>query len=275
MHATNKRHAVDEAELQNLYCDEGWSMERLAAHYGLGQSTIKRRLAEVGIAARARGPRVDRTRRMGWTPAVAYAVGIIATDGNLGRDGRHLTVTSKDVQLLETVRDCLHLTVAITQVAVGKRIFHLQWSDRVMWEWLATIGLMPAKSLRLGALAVPDDCFADFMRGCIDGDGTILAYTDRYLTPKNEKYVYQRLFVSIVSASQAFLAWMQVRAEAIIGVQGALFCSRPQTEHAAIWQLKYAKRESIRLLNALYNRPDAPCLERKHRIALPYLEAQA
>jgi len=30
--------------------------------------------------------------------------------------------------------------------------------------------ITPAKSLTLGRLAVPDDHFADFVRGCVDGD---------------------------------------------------------------------------------------------------------
>jgi hypothetical protein len=273
MHATNKRHATEAAEIQRLYQAEGWAMARLAAHYGCGGSTIRRRLRKLGSTARRRGPHVDRTRVIDWSPEVAYAVGIIATDGNLAQDGRHLSVTSKDIQLLDTVRACLKLNVSITPASVAKSIFHLQWSDRVRWEWLAAIGLMPAKSLRLRALAVPDVYFADCMRGCIDGDGTILSYTDRYLTAKSEKDVYQRLFVSIVSASAAFLGWMQARAATVIGVRGALYCSRPASEHAALWQLKYAKRESMRLLHALYYQPNVPCLRRKQLIALPFLPA--
>jgi len=35
-----------------------------------------------------------------WTPDLAYAVGRIATDRNLSRDGRHLAIPSKDYDLL-------------------------------------------------------------------------------------------------------------------------------------------------------------------------------
>jgi len=37
-------------------------------------------------------------------------VGLIATDGNLGRQKPVITIVSKDVDMLETVRRCLGLT---------------------------------------------------------------------------------------------------------------------------------------------------------------------
>ena len=35
--------------------------------------------------------------------------------------------------------------------------------------------MTPEKSLTLGPLAIPDEYFPDFFRGCIDGDGSIFA----------------------------------------------------------------------------------------------------
>lgn len=50
-----------------------------------------------------------RTKEIKWSPEIAYAVGLIATDGCLSIDGRHLDFTSKDIQLLETFKKCLEL----------------------------------------------------------------------------------------------------------------------------------------------------------------------
>src|SRR5262249_30353533 len=44
----------------------------------------------------------------------------------------------------------------------------LSWRDRALYVWLSEIGLTPAKRMSLGPLAVPDQCFADFFRGCND-----------------------------------------------------------------------------------------------------------
>src|SRR2546423_10250786 len=37
-------------------------------------------------------------------------------------------------------------------------------------------GLTPAKSLTLRPLVIPDEYFAEFFRGCIDGDGSVVVY---------------------------------------------------------------------------------------------------
>ncbi len=42
-----------------------------------------------------------------WSGNLAYAVGLIATDGNLSKDGRHMVFVSKDLQLVETFQKCL------------------------------------------------------------------------------------------------------------------------------------------------------------------------
>ncbi len=46
-------------------------------------------------------------------------------------------------------------------------------TDRAYWSELAEIGLTPAKSKTIGALAVPKAMFIPFLRGVIDGDGSI------------------------------------------------------------------------------------------------------
>ena len=103
----------------------------------------------------------------------------------------------------------------------GTLYWRLQWGDRPFYGWLQQIGLTPAKSLTLGALSIPDQYFADFFRGCIDGDGSIHAYTDRSHTSKNPKYVYERLYVSLVSASPMFLDWIRGSVRRLIGINGS------------------------------------------------------
>ena len=129
----------------------------------------------------------------------------MATDGNLSVNGRNLVIVCKDVDLLETVRDRLGIGPPIKphRGGFGESCHRLQWSDRVLYEWLLSIGLMPAESLRLQALAVPDEWFPDFLRGCIDGNGSITVYTDRYHVPKDERHVYERLWVDVLRARRS------------------------------------------------------------------------
>jgi hypothetical protein len=205
---------------------------------------------------------------------LAYAVGLIATDGNLSPDGRHVSIPSKDVELLECLRRCLGLTNRISEFRnhAGGLYYKLQWSDRTFYDWLQSIGLTPAKSLTLRALAVPHSCFADFFRGCIDGDGSIVTYTDRYHTAKNARYVYERLYVSIVSGSEPFVMWLQSVVREITGESGVVEVRAPsRPTHHPLWRLRYAKRESLGVLRWMYYAQDIPCLERKRTIAERFL----
>jgi hypothetical protein len=174
---------------------------------------------------------------------LAYAVGLMATDGNLGADRRHLSFVSRDRDLVETLRGCLRLTAQARAIRTpnGGTLYRVQWSNRILHDWFGVIGLMPAKSLRLGALGVPEEYFeeyfADFFRGCVDGDGSVLLYTDQQHAGEKADYVYERLYVSLVSASLAFVEWIQKTIQRLVGVAGALH-RRIKPGHRPIWTLR-------------------------------------
>jgi hypothetical protein len=267
-HPNNMRVAIAEDVLRELYVEQGLTLEKAAARCGVSPITVRRRLRDLGIPARRRGPYRNHAVgrfRTSWSRDLAYVVGLIATDGNLSNDGRHLSVSSQDIDLLETLRHCLRLDASITRCS-GSRCYRIQWGDRTFYDWLLSVGLMPAKSLTLGPLDVPDDYFADFVRGCIDGDGSIVTYLDRFNTPKNPKYVYDRLFVSVVSGSPRFLQWMQLSVLRLRGLSGHLTVRRSPKYHD-LWCLRYAKRESVALLKWIYYAHDVPALRRKREHA--------
>jgi hypothetical protein len=266
---------IDPAILRRLYLDESLTTAQIAARFGCGGSTILRSLRRSGIAARPKGPAPVASppvadARPPWTRELAYAIGIITTDGCLSQDGRHLTVSSKDFQLLDTVRACLGLRASITPYrgGNGRTYLHMQWSSRRFHVWLVELGLMPAKSKRLAALAIPDEYFVDFLRRCIDGDGSIVSYVDRYHVAKNPKYVYTRLNVSLVSASPPFLEWVQSTARRLLHVAGVI---TRNDGRGRVSVLKYGKYASIGVLEQLYYTQDLPCLERKRQRAIRWL----
>jgi hypothetical protein len=266
---------IDADLLKRLYIDERLTAETIARQISCAPITILRRLRRFNIPTRPRGPLHQAKTLNGhisWSANLAWAVGLIATDGNLSGDARHMTVTSIDRDLLETLRERLNLSVAITpnHGGSGRSGLRVQWGDRHFYEWLVGIGLTPAKSLTLGPLAVPDEHFVHFLRGCVDGDGSITTYVDRYNTFKKPTYVYTRLFVSIVSASPRFLDWLQATVSRLAGLSGSLTVRRSASRND-IWCLKYAKRESLTLLRWMYKEHDAPCLRRKRNIAAKFL----
>ena len=261
--------------LHRLYVTDQLTMAEIARRLACSTSTVRRRLNEAAVPVRPRGPNVARRRfgrDGGWSADIAWVVGLMASDGNLASTGHALSLTSNDVDLLVLVRSILGLDNAIGRVrgGWGTACHRLQWRDRAFHTWLVAIGLTPRKSLTSGPLAVPDQYFADFLRGCIDGDGTILVYTDRHHAARRSQYVYQRLYVSLVSASRPFLVWVQDTVARLQGVRGTIY-DKSGRRQRPVWALRYAKRASLRLLPWLYAGSEVACLARKRARAEPFM----
>lgn len=136
-----------------------------------------------------------------WSPRFAYAIGLITTDGNLSKDGRHMNMTSKDKEMIITFKKCLNIKNKIgrktREKSKIKKYFQVQFGDKNLYEFLLSLGLTPAKSKTLGDLRIPNYYFCDFLRGCIDGDGCIrIAYHPESKHPQ--------LQVRLISASPSF-----------------------------------------------------------------------
>ena len=183
-----------------------------------------------------------------------------------------MSVVSKDLDLVETFRRCLGLSVAISgcRSRTGRIAWRVQWSGRVLYDALLRIGLTPAKSLTLRALTIPDEYFSDFFRGCIDGDGSVLVYTDRYHARKDERDVSRRRYVSLASASWPFVEWIRESVLRLTGLRGVIH-ARKEKGRNAIWLLRHAKQESLSILSWMYHSPIVPCLRRKRLKAEPFM----
>ena len=185
---------------------------------------------------------------------MAYAIGLLTTDGNLSPDGRHFDFTSNDVGLIETFKSCLNLTNRTGRkksTYTGKLAYRVQFGNIFLYHKLVEIGLMPNKSKILGILNIPDKFFFDFLRGHLDRDGSIKRYFDPIY--KNSL----RLYVSFLSASEKHIQWIRCKIESFLGITGYLRKSN------RAYYLSYAKKDSIKLLKSMYYKENLPCLKRK------------
>jgi hypothetical protein len=199
-----------------------------------------------------------------WNPELAYAVGLITTDGNLSPDGRHMMLASNDVPLLKTFKKCLKLKNKIGVRKSGytkiKNCYRVQFGDVVLYKWLLNIGLMPNKTKTIGALKIPNQYFFDFLRGHLDGDGCICRYQDPvYLNS-------QRLYIKFYSASIRHIEWVQKKIKCLIKISGFIRCERRE------FSLTFAKKDSLTLSNYLYYINNIPCLKRKFKIVKDFLK---
>ena len=187
---------------------------------------------------------------------VWYFAGVVAADGCLHRDGRHLDVTSKDREwLVELARD-LGFTNRVTRKG-RSNAWHVQLSSRDLWNWLASIGLTPAKSLTLGPLKIPRVYLRDFVRGVIDGDGCIRSW----IHPSNGKTQWS---VRVTSGSEAFAQWLKSEISAQFSIHGRIH--RSERKPNPIFVVKYGKIAGQALLSNCYYK-DCLVLPRKRDLA--------
>jgi hypothetical protein len=129
----------------------------------------------------------------------------------------------------------------------------LQFSDVSLYDFLQSIGLTPAKSKTIGELKVPDEFYADFLRGYFDGDGTVYAYWDK-------RWVNSLMYYCCYAgASMPLLEWLRVTNSRLAGVgKGSI-----RTGSRA-FALGYAKSDSRLLFQYMYKIDGSPRLSRKY-----------
>lgn len=206
-----------------------------------------------------------------WTPELAYAVGLITTDGNLSKDGRHIDFTSKDIDQIQTFLRVLNLKTKIGLKSSGtsdKKYFRTQFGNTQFYKFLLSIGLTPAKSKTLGELKIPDKYFSDFLRGHLDGDGSILTYQDQYNKYRGRTYINTRIYTYFLSVSKPHLEWLSNKIFELTQIKGSIQKNIPKNKnYSTMWTIKIAKKESLKLLHWIYYKPDLPTLQRKYDIA--------
>ena len=191
-----------------------------------------------------------------------YLVGLIATDGCLSGDRRHIDVTLKEEDHLARIRNTIGLRCGVTKKlnGAGQTAYHMQIGSRILYDRLLMIGLTSKKSLTLGALQVPSHRFTDFLRGVIDGDGNIR----RWKHPTNGR---EQWSLRIFSASKPFMHWISETSSRLWNVEGKIHEELPENKKRHTkYILKYGKLAAKVILGKCYYKR-AFALERKRAIA--------
>lgn len=194
-----------------------------------------------------------------WSGNFAYAVGLLTSDGNLSKDGRHIVFVSKDKELVDHFMLALGLKKAIGIKRSGfnpnGQYFFVQFSDVKLYNQLLSIGLAPQKSKTVGRLSIPRKYFFDFLRGEFDGDGTFYAYWDKRW---RSSFMY---YLCFASASLDFINWIREALNHELGVKGHV-SRRPYNQ---VFQLKYPKSEANRIILKMYPNERVLKLDRKYK----------
>lgn len=190
-----------------------------------------------------------------WSPNFAYAIGLLTTDGSLSKDGRHIEISSKDEEQLKNFLKCLNIEskISLKHSGSGKLHKRVQVGDINFYRFLESIGLMQRKTKIIKSVKIPKRYFFDFLRGHFDGDGSFYSYWD----PRwRSSYMF---YTVLISASKNHIQWLRESIYKFLKIKGHI----TKSINDSVYQLRYAKVESLKLLSKLYYNPDVICLSRK------------
>lgn len=139
-----------------------------------------------------------------------YLLGAYMTDGNVITKKHHknFSISSSDLDWIESIRSYVAPTTPIRKNKTSNN-YVISNSNQQVLDWFLSYGCVPAKSKLLSlAKEIPTQYYRDFVRGAIDGDGSI-SYS-RYSKKKNGKeYFYDKKVVYLCGASKIFLEQVQ------------------------------------------------------------------
>ncbi len=166
--------------------------------------------------------------------------------------------------MVENFRKCLKLKNKIGVKNSGsnkEKIYYVvQFSDVNLYDFLVGIGIIQAKSKTLATIEIPNEYFFDFLRGCIDGDGSISSTTH----PESS---IRQLRLRLCSASKPFLLWVKKEILTNLKIESGWIYSNKTSMHI----LSYGKRDSIKILKNMYYTDVKYYLQRKFKVAEPFI----
>lgn len=229
------------------------SIPRIPDGQPMSARTLARRKKEAGLV-KVRQPSFLNEKFFDvWSPELAWVVGLIWSDGCLY--GNTVDISSKDFQIIELV-----LALIGGRYALKNRGEHLRvhFSSKHVATFLRSIGLTEKKSLTIAWPKIPVEYEADFMRGLIDGDGSVISRSDR---PGQQ---VPDLRVQLVTASallrDGVANWLERN-----NISFTLYVRKDTNP---LWRFTVLRQESLRTLyTLLYPQTDSVCLHRKR---IPY-----
>jgi hypothetical protein len=179
------------------------SQREIARRLKVGKTTINRWAKDLGFYFKKHTVNDDYFKNL--SPEMAYILGYVSADGNVAWDvskgyySLTITAAEKDKSHLGIIRKLLKSTKPLLYSSYTKS-YRLIVNNKQICRDLMRFGIVPRKSLIIKFPDLPDQYLKDFIRGYIDGDGS-LRYFKRPRSPYFE--------LSVCSGSRDFIVTLE------------------------------------------------------------------
>jgi hypothetical protein len=114
---------------------------------------------------------------------MAYVLGLWWADGCMrvkrNTTAHEIEIASNDRDHLEMVAQAIGGNYQLRKVAVESMCYKIIFCSKEMYQDLETLGGTPRKSRTIGFPKIPSELLAHFVRGVVDGDGTLAWNADK------------------------------------------------------------------------------------------------
>jgi len=204
-----------------------------------------------------RPPRQAEFFRM-WTPGMAYVLGLWWTDGCMrikSNTGAHeIEIASNDREHLKLMAEVIGGKYYLRKVSPQANTYVISFCSIEMYRDIERLGGTPRKSRTIGFPDVPPELLPHFVRGVVDGDGTLAWNGDRPV-------------IQIYSGSPLFVGNMIAAIETATGIPALSL-----TANRDNWYIKWSTIRAKCLAAWLYVEHPGLALARKAAIAAQFLE---
>ena len=204
-----------------------------------------------------------------------YILGLLLTDGMI-QDNERVSIGLTDLEVIKWIagtielKTNIHRSVRKSNVVAGrelkqppKPIYRISFLNKEVSPILKGYGLKPNKTHTLEFPNMPNEFIPDFLRGVLDGDGSISV--SKY---KNKNSIGYKYAISYASASINFITMIKVAIENLIGGERKIM---QMTNGVYIYSIN-AQWDVYQFAKLLYN-GDAFGMSRKKERLLPLLES--
>lgn len=184
-----------EENLEKLIIEDyhsGISQAELIRKYNIGYKRLKKIFKLNDIVYKRTLNSYTRNRNIDWnisffekeSPELAYIAGFIFADGcltekkyvNTSTYSLRISLNEKDLNILEYICDCVGLDyskIAYVPARLGDPQRQISLGHKMLGDLLKPWGIIPQKTYNFIPPRISDEMLPHFLRGWIDGDGTI------------------------------------------------------------------------------------------------------
>lgn len=258
----SKRIWTDEQlkDIIDLYVNQGWTIKQIEAKYHSGHCFVSNYLHSQGVEINRR--KINRLLKEDYfdnidTPNKAYFLGLLFTDGSIIKDNQRQD--SIQLELIETDKKILELLCnelnAKCQLSYKKRddrengTFTFSIRSNKISQALSKYNIIPNKTYDVNQVIIPDKFKIDYLRGFIDGDGSIY-------------YSQNHWYLSICSHSKSIIEQVSKEINNLFNFQ-----SKKIQVSNNVYKYTWNSNQTITILNLLYSQDITCVIERKFKNA--------